>query len=520
MHLPLTPCFLAVLTCWGGVAHAQASRITHVTVYPGSATVERTLQLPAGAQQAQFVCLPAGLDTQTLQVHTTDRIAVGEIAVRQQPRSLVAGCAHAQQDRIRTLEDQIAQLQAEAQGLEHAGAWLNRFEQPTGTAQIAATADALRRTGQTVAQRQHTLAREQEALQAQLDPLLADQQRTGGNQAMVSTVQVTLAAPQGGSLVLRYQVRGPGWLPTYRAALQVEPQTLTLERLAQVSQSTGEDWRDVPLVLSTGQPNAAANSPVPRPWRLQEAVTAPQGEMRLAAPPAPAAPAPRSARSTGVAQAPLPSFDASVFEGSHATSYTLPQRVSVPSHGEHLSVSLGQQAVPARLLVRTTPALDTAAYLIASFDLPDGIWPSGPIRLYRDGAYAGASRLDAATVAQQGIGFGKDERVAVRALPTETSRGHTGLIAQRQQRIESKQWEVRNNHRQPIQLQVLDAAPVSEQENIRVESRYQPAPSQTAWNAQPGTILWETMLPPATAERFSSSHTISWPQDMQLRERR
>lgn len=523
MQLPRSPFLLAVLSCVAAAAQAQTSRITQVTVYPGSASVERTLQIPAGAQQALFACLPAGLDAQTLQVRSNDRISVGQIAVRQQPRALIAGCAPAQQDRVRALEDQIAALQAQAQGLEQASAWLDRLTPATAASQIAATVEAVRRNGQSVAQRQHAIAREQAVLQTQLQALQAEQRRTGGDNAQASTVQITVSAPQGGTLILGYQVAGPSWQPGYRAALNVEQHKLTLERTAQITQNTGEDWHDVPLVLSTGQPTAAANSPLPRPWRISEAQpAAPTAEM-LVRMPAPAAP--RAARSSPRAGASADTaadlgFDAHVFEGSHATTFTLPQRVTIPSNAEKLAFSLGQQDIDARLLVRTTPALDTSAYLIASFDLPPGIWPSGPMRLYRDGAYAGASRLDAQAVAQSGIGFGKDERVTVRALPTETLRGPTGLIGQRQQRVVNNAWEIRNDHRTPVNLQVFDAAPVAEQADIRVQSDYSPAPSQTAWNGQDGTVAWEVALPPASTQRFTSSHTISWPQAMQLQERR
>ena len=523
MHPALPALSLVCLTTLAAAVQAQeapstsphASRITQVTVYPGSATVQRTLSVPAGARQAVFACLPAGLDAQTLQVSAPAGMAVGELSVRQQPRELIAGCAHPQQARIRALEDQIAALQAEAQGLEQAGGWLNRYTQPTGTAQIAATTDALRRSGQSVALRQHQLAREQEALQAQLKPLQADAQRTGGAQGQASTVLVTLSAPQGGQLQLSYQVRGPGWQPGYRASLDVERQRVRLERTAQVSQNSGEDWRDVPLTLSTGQPNAAASGPLPRPWRISEA-------QPVAPMPAPAARMAKSAEMANLAAAPeAVSFDASVFEGSHATSFVLPQRVSVPSNGEQLSLALGEQQLDAKVLVRSTPALDSNAYLVASFALPDsGVWPSGPVRLYRDGAYVGASRLDADQVAQAGLGFGRDERVQVRALPAEQKQGSTGFIGSRQQRVVQSSWEVRNQHRTPIALQLLDAAPMAEQQDIRVESRYSPQPASTAWNEQPGSVLWEQTLPPGATERIRAEHRISWPQDMRLRERR
>ena len=522
MHPALPALSLVCLTSLATAVQAQDSRITQVTVYPGSATVQRTLQVPVGARQAVLACLPAGLDAQTLQVSAPAGMTVGELSVRQQPRALIPGCAHPQQARIRALEDQIAALQAEAQGLEQAGGWLNRYTQPAGTAQIAATADALRRTGQSVAQRQHQLARERQALEDQLKPLQADAQRTGGAQGLASTVQVTLSAPQGGTLQLSYQVRGTGWQPGYRASLDVERQRVRLERTAQVSQNSGEDWRDVPLTLSTGQPNAAASGPLPRPWRISEAQPAPPAPPMPAPVAAPMARMASSAEMASLAPAPEPaSFDASVFEGSHATQFVLPQRVNVPSNGEQLSLTLGEQQLDAQVLVRSTPALDAHAYLIASFALPEtGVWPSGPIRLYRDGAYVGASRLDAAQVAQTGLGFGRDERVQLRALPTEQTQGSTGFTGSRQQRVESRRWEVRNLHRTPVTLQLLDAAPVAEQQDIRVESRYSPQPASTRWNGQPGSVLWELALPPGTTQQISAEHRISWPQDMRLRERR
>ena len=278
----------------------------------------------------------------------------------------------------------------------------------------------------------------------------------------------------------------------------------------------------MPLTLSTGQPNAAASGPLPRPWRISEAQPAPPAPPMPAPVAAPMARMASSAEMASLAPAPEPaSFDASVFEGSHATQFVLPQRVNVPSNGEQLSLTLGEQQLDAQVLVRSTPALDAHAYLIASFALPEtGVWPSGPIRLYRDGAYVGAGRLDAAQVAQTGLGFGRDERVQLHALPTEQTQGSTGFTGSRQQRVESRRWEVRNLHRTPVTLQLLDAAPVAEQQDIRVESRYSPQPASTRWNGQPGSVLWELALPPGTTQQISTEHRISWPQDMRLRERR
>ena len=227
----------------------------------------------------------------------------------------------------------------------------------------------------------------------------------------------------------------------------------------------------------------------------------------------------RAAPPAAPASAPI-SFDARVFEGSHATEFVLPQRITVPSSGDKVTLALGEHRLDAKVVVRTTPAQDPSAYLIASLALPDGVWPNGMVTLYRDGTYVGQTRLQADQLASTGLGFGRDERVDVRRLPGQKMEGRTGLIGGRQQRQLQAAWEVRNRHSNPITLQVLDAAPVAEQQDIQVVSRYTPQPTSTRWNEQPGTVAWELTLPAGATEQMAAEHTISWPKDMRLQERR
>ena len=56
------------LLCSAGAVAAQesTSRIARVTVYPGSATVERVAKVGASARSLTVACLPATLDPQSL----------------------------------------------------------------------------------------------------------------------------------------------------------------------------------------------------------------------------------------------------------------------------------------------------------------------------------------------------------------------------------------------------------------------------------------------------------------------
>lgn len=525
---------LLILAAWAALPVAQAqsgggntSRITAVKLYPGSASVERTLRVAAGARQATFACLPAGLDAASLQVAADAGVRVGEIAVRQQTRALLgAACASPLDARIRTLEDDIAALQAESAGIGYALGYLKSFEGASGAearastpAQMAATVAALRENAQAPLARQHQIERQREALERELQPLLAERDRAGGAQGHVSVVQVTLAAPQGGEVRLSYQVRGPGWQPGYRATLDSATQKLRLERLAQVAQSSGEDWDDVPIVLSTGQPGAATQGPLPRPWRVGIApATPPQAEMQSRMMAAPAA-APMASAAAKAADADAPGFDVSVFQGTFATEFAVPQRVRVPSSGERVTLALGELLLDTRLLTRTTPALDASAYLIADFATPPGVWPAGTVQLYRDGAFVGTQRFDAAQAGRNGLAFGRDELVSVRVERPEQQSGTGGFIGSRNQRVDSRRYVVENRHTAPVQLQVLDAAPVPEHEDVRVESRYEPAPQTERWHEQNGTIAWEQPLAAGAQQAFGATHTISWPKDERLRER-
>ena len=80
LRLPARPALvalgLAVLAPLPAAAQAQdTSRIARVTVYPGSATVERVAKVAAGARSLTLACLPASLDVQSLQINA-DRLVV------------------------------------------------------------------------------------------------------------------------------------------------------------------------------------------------------------------------------------------------------------------------------------------------------------------------------------------------------------------------------------------------------------------------------------------------------------
>lgn len=544
----LRPAFacLALLLC-GLPAAAQAqqdaatsSRIARVTVYPGSATVERVARVPAGARSLAVSCLPAALDAQSLQISADAAVRVGEFNVLTEDRDVApAACASPLDGRIRELEDQIAGVKAESSALKLVDGYLRgvasspaegdaaagRAAPPPTPAQITAMAEALRKSGQDTFTRLHQLQRKQEALELSLKPLAVERDRVAGQRAKVVTVTINLAAEREAELRLTYQVRGPGWQPSYRATLDAAKSTVLLERQALVAQNSGEDWANVQLVLSTGQPGRATQGRLPRAWTLDVApppqpVGAAMPAMAMAAAPAPAP----VARARAAEEA-MPSFDVSALDKAFATEFSVPQRITVPSSGQRVTLALGSHTAPATLITRAAPAVEEAAYLVAQMAQPPGVWPAGPAGLYRDGAFVGTGRIDFGTASagtpagSTSLSFGRDELVAVRAEAPQDLTGSAGFTGSATQRKTRRAYSVENRHKAGITLQVLHAAPVSRNEKIEVESRYQPQPADLAWNQSPGTVAWQQPLAAGATAQFSAEHTIRYPKDITLQER-
>ena len=62
-------------------------------------------------------------------------------------------------------------------------------------------------------------------------------------------------------MTLGYLVFDANWSPRYDVRGDLESGGLTMEYGANISQRTGEDWKDVTLVLSTARPSMASNPP-------------------------------------------------------------------------------------------------------------------------------------------------------------------------------------------------------------------------------------------------------------------
>jgi len=514
----------ALLACLlPAMAQAQSSRIDEVLVYPGGAQVARLATVAAGARELVLTCLSARFDPDSLQIDAPAGVNLGPVQLETLPRERVPECAtSAVDEQVRKLEGQRDVLAAESAALETSLGYLKALgggeARSTPATGIAAAADSIRKTAQDALLRQALLARQIADLDKQITPLKGERDRVAAANPQWRSLRLRLSTAKEAELKLNYRVAQAGWAPSYRALLDTASGALNLERLAQVSQQSGEDWKNVKLRLSTAQAAQKVGQNPPWPWKLDIRPPVTSGiamEARvMSAAPAPPAPALMSAqRASGDAE--VERFDLSVFQGAFATEFVLPLRVNIDSGTQRASLSLGSEKLQARVLARVQPQSEAAAYLVADVAKPAGSWPRGAMQLVRDGALVGSSTLNIATGEERlELPFGRDDGVRVQVEPEQRNAGNTGFIGARAEHRYGRAWVVENRHTAgSVTLQFVEAAPVSQHEDIKVQAQFSPAPTTQAWRKQPGLVLWELPLAAGASQRFTADYVISAPKE-------
>ncbi len=118
----------AALVVISSAAYAQDAKITSVTLYPGSATVERTARVTPGMTRLEIFGLPANFDPQTLRVDADPGVRVGEVSAQDTARTTAPNAREAQlEEKIQALKDHQAALDAEVKSAEMVNAFLARL---------------------------------------------------------------------------------------------------------------------------------------------------------------------------------------------------------------------------------------------------------------------------------------------------------------------------------------------------------------------------------------------------------
>ena len=201
------------------------------------------------------------------------------------------------------------------------------------------------------------------------------------------------------------------------------------------------------------------------------------------------------------------------FQTQFTTEFLVPGTVDLAADGRQVNVSLSTESIAVKQRVRVVPRQGSAAMVTAEAELPDGVWIPGDTQLYRDGSYIGSTFWNAQAKEKLVLPFGRDDRIQVTANRTKNRRGSGGLISQRNERQIADLYIVTSRHKVPVELLLLEAAPVAVSDQISVDVAFEPKPKVQDWEEKRGVVAWEQSLAPGETLKFVADYTIRYPKD-------
>lgn len=346
-------------------------------------------------------------------------------------------------------------------------------------------------------------------------------------------LQVLTKEATTADIAVSYYTQRAGWVPTYDMRVKTIDNTFKLVYKASVSQTTGIDWKQTKLTLSTSNPNLGTNIPVLNPWNLQLFVPGVYEDMKRGATAAAQYNRAQSMqldevvvvgyeterrKEKAAATKSVTSSDISNYtvqnESQLFTSFEIDLPYDIPSDGIGYSVAIKDEKINASYKHYGIPKLDKDAFLLAEVSN----WETldllpGEANIIMDNVFLGKSFIDPNTTMDTlNLSLGRDRRVAIkRLLMKEQSK--TKFIGSN--KIETFTYEiiVKNNKKEAVNMLLKDQYPLSKTKEIEVSLDDN---GGAEINEELGTLNWKITLQPGEQKKYRFTYSVKYAKDKKI----
>ncbi|MBD2412166.1 hypothetical protein FACHB389_07440 [Nostoc calcicola FACHB-389] len=523
------------------------SEVVAVTVYTDRALVTRrgVVSLTGIEQELVITPVPMTLETESVRVSGTGTVGVRLLGVSSDRIYTTEPVA----ERVAHLTRQIEQLEAEKRHLQaqvDALALQSSFieglrektEEPFSQSlsrknlSLSEILDFLNFLGSQYSE--YAIASgecfaQQQELDKQLQALHASLQKiqTPHPQESLSLVVAVEVSGEGEfELEVSYLVNRASWTPLYDLRFSTTSDIVHLSYLAEITQSSGEDWIGASLTLSTAKPGLGTLPPKLEPWYIDtlRPQIARQRRSRFAAQP-PLLPSIAAPAGEGnwqeedeVAQDSLIAAEivtAEVSKEGSVVTFKLNGGGNIPSDGAPHKTTIFNDDYPCNFDYVAMPRLVSFAYLQANVkNSPNGatLLP-GKANIFRNNVFIGATRLDNIAPGQEfqlnlGIDEGlKIERDLVERLVDKR------LISNQRRITYSYRLVITNLLDKQANLKVTEQLPVSRNEQIKVRLIRSNPQIQLG---EMGILEWELIFAPQERREIYYQFNVEHPPELMV----
>jgi uncharacterized protein (TIGR02231 family) len=369
---------------------------------------------------------------------------------------------------------------------------------------------------------------------------LASKQGYGLPDRLAAVVAIEMPIEGEFTLEVSYLVTQASWRPQYDVRVDMDEDgnqgQVELAYIGQVQQSTGEDWRQVNLALSTARPSQASRLPELQPiylnpdvhlYRLAASTPSRKMTTRLAAM-SPASVSGELKELGWGAQAdepeppaPAQAEIATAITEQSGTAYVfrIARSVDIPSDNLPHKTTVARDDLPCEFDYVSAPTLDPAAHLRARItNTTERVLLPGSSSIFLSGEYVGTTQIKMTAPREQfKLFLGIDDTIKVKRERIERT-VEKGALLQSDLRRTTYAYRItlHNYATFPRTIVLRDQIPVSQHERLKIKMlSMQPQPAE---RTKLELLTWRFTLPADGEYKLEYRFMLEHPQDMQVGE--
>lgn len=311
---------------------------------------------------------------------------------------------------------------------------------------------------------------------------------------------------------ISYMVNNAHWNPLYIIHADSISGKIEWSNFTSISQSSGEDWTDASIEISTAKP-FSAKAPdtlegwyidIYRPSRNYSKSAYDQVEMMAE---------PRTVASM------LPDTYAApvIQQESTSFSFVLPGRNTIPSDNQPHKIFISSAEKEANFHYRAVPRVSSFAYLTADLESPFS-FPllGGEMTLLLDGKVVGMHNTLKTIFPKEEVqlSLGADESIKIEYKQQKKYSKEDQFISNDTHVQYSYTHEISNGKNKPIRIDIEDHFPVSRNEQIKVV--LDTPQKESAKISEDGIITWNVDLSAHAKKVLPMQFTVSYPKKIEI----
>lgn len=316
-------------------------------------------------------------------------------------------------------------------------------------------------------------------------------------------------------LEVSYMVNNAGWFPVYDIRAEDVDNPVELTYKGKVFQSTGTDWNDVMLTLSTGNPAIGGQAPELTAWylHLQEAAIKSYGNnYRFNGKKAkqPAAAYEEVEMDGALFYAESAADLTATVQNTITTEFAISVPYDIPSDNQRYEVETKRINLPAGFEYFAIPKLDKDAFLLANVtDWQKHNLLPGESNIYFKGTYVGNAFIDPAITSDTlALSLGRDKSVVIKRDRIEDL-CKTKTLGGKKTTTKAYRITVHNTKSVGISIKLEDQIPLTKTNEIEITVDEK---SGAKYDETTGRLEWDMDLTPGEKREVELKFTVKYPK--------